>query len=1083
MATKIKYKSRTINLPSGEALALHTEGKKLTEDIIITNEVDGGEVSGVCDRHHIVEVEELPTTGIDTETIYKQEFKLLDIGITYFGEHLLYLEMLQQETGMDVEIISVQDIPTSDIKINLMDENGDPVDSKMYLYYIKSIGDLGLYVQEAGQETYQWNSFLATADLPFLGSFYDIPYELIESGAAGYFFLGQGGYFRWTDTQLEDLLLGGQSARANGIVSIYVKTTPTEGIFESFPEDDLYYMYYIEDLNDVFMYTAGSWISGSQIYTGTQFGGVIYDAADAIDEESYYALVRPASMMRMVPENEISHPPAALEEITITQNGTYTANEEYDGFGEVTVKVTPLYPVSSYWDMNTIRDSASDSMIGAVYKYTGSTNTSYNYEENCYYMLKANIKGYYFEKIELSDVTIGELTYQLSSDGTYYAIKSYGTSAAQDLIIPPTMSEIPVNKIADNAFYDCERLRSVTFPGSIDEIGKSAFYSCGKLKTLTFLGVPNKIKDSAFNYSPIDQVNISDIKSWCENGTISTSGGTPFGINGNGYLCINNAIVTDLEIPETVIEIKDSAFHGCGSIEALTLPSTLQTIKSYAFSRCRNLTDVQLNDGLTTLGSYAFHNCQTLPKIEIPSSMTTINSYAFGSCPALIEVRYKGTLDSWMGITFTGIDSNPLCNGADLYCNDILIADLQIPEDLTAIPSYVFYKCKSISSLTIGNSVQTIGKCAFSGCKNLVDINMSNQVTKIDDGAFEHCSKISSIEIPNTTTEIGSNAFYYCSGLTDVNLGQSVTSIGGSAFQGCASLTSIELPDSVTSIGGSAFYDCSALANVKLPAALTELSGGIFSTCPALVTIDIPDSVESIKDNAFYNCRGLTTVNFSGASRLNTLADGVFQECTSLANIQLPTSLTSIGSYTFYECNALADISFPETLTSLGTYAFANCSSLQSVTINDSLLKIPNGAFNSCKNLTTVALPEGLTHIGDYAFSFSEALNDITLPSTLTNIGYEAFRQCRGLTHIELPASVTTMSSYVFEDCSGLTSVIIPATVTKIPNYTFTRCTALSSITYLGTMEQWSAVTKGNGWNNGCPATEVVCSDGTVSLT
>ena len=77
---------------------------------------------------------------------------------------------------------------------------------------------------------------------------------------------------------------------------------------------------------------------------------------------------------------------------------------------------------------------------------------------------------------------------------------------------------------------------------------------------------------------------------------------------------------------------------------------------------------------------------------------------------------------------------------------------------------------------------------------------------RLNKGAFDGCSGLTSVTIPDSVTSIGRSAFEGCSGLTSVTIGNSVISIGNSAFDGCSGLTSIIPSDgSVTSIGEGAF--------------------------------------------------------------------------------------------------------------------------------------------------------------------------------------------------------------------------------------------------------------------------------------
>lgn len=101
---------------------------------------------------------------------------------------------------------------------------------------------------------------------------------------------------------------------------------------------------------------------------------------------------------------------------------------------------------------------------------------------------------------------------------------------------------------------------------------------------------------------------------------------------------------------------------------------------------------------------------------------------------------------------------------------------------------------------------------------------------------------------------------------------------------------------------------------------------------------------------------------------------------------------------------------------------------------------------------------------------------------TDTEISNEAFWCCEFLTSINLPDSVTTIDYSAFRGCSSLGSIILPEGLETIGEYTFADCTSLESITYRGTTAQWNAIDFGIDWNQNVPATEVICSDGTITL-
>ena len=126
---------------------------------------------------------------------------------------------------------------------------------------------------------------------------------------------------------------------------------------------------------------------------------------------------------------------------------------------------------------------------------------------------------------------------------------------------------------------------------------------------------------------------------------------------------------------------------------------------------------------------------------------------------------------------------------------------------VTSIGDYAFYKCSSLTSVTIGNSVTEIGERAFEYCRSLTSVTIPDSVTSIGNYAFSGCSSLTSVTIPDSVTSIGNYAFSGCSSLTSVTILDSVTSIGYEAFKGCSSLTSVYCKPTTPPMGGKLMFD------------------------------------------------------------------------------------------------------------------------------------------------------------------------------------------------------------------------------------------------------------------------------------
>ena len=382
---------------------------------------------------------------------------------------------------------------------------------------------------------------------------------------------------------------------------------------------------------------------------------------------------------------------------------------------------------------------------------------------------------------------IGDLYYLLDSGSMTAEVTSGPSSWKTSLTTADILESITdnnktytVTRISTNAFNGCSNLTSVTIPNSVKRIEQYAFYNCTNLTSVTIGNGVKEIEYRAFDgcYN-VTSVFINDVAGWCEAHVVSTP--LKSGVN----LYLNEELITNLVIPDNVASISDYAFYGCinltsvsigngvtkigdkvfsgcNSLTSITIPSCVTSIGKEAFDGCHIneihyggtlqewydkiwtndqispstrfslyignelLTNWIIPDSITSIKDKAFYNCKSLTSVTIGNSVTKIGEDAFYLCEGLTSVHIKD-LAAWCSIYFVSVWSNPLFCARNIYLNNELITDLEIPNSITSIGQYAFNNCWYLTSITIPNSVKEIGRQAFHNCKNLTYI-VSNAI-------------------------------------------------------------------------------------------------------------------------------------------------------------------------------------------------------------------------------------------------------------------------------------------------------------------------------------------------------------------
>ena len=527
-----------------------------------------------------------------------------------------------------------------------------------------------------------------------------------------------------------------------------------------------------------------------------------------------------------------------------------------------------------------------------------------------------------------------------------------------------------------------------------------------------------------------------------------------------------------------VIAIGPVAFMECASLTSITLPRSLESIGVFAFA-FTGLTSITIPDNTTSIENYALSYCTGLTSITVESGNAKYHSEE--NC--LIETASKTLIAGCKNSIIPTDGSVTSIGDMAFICSGL--TSITIPDSVTSIGNYAFHGCSGLTSITISDSVTSFGEEAFSACTGLAEIIIPSKLSitfrdsedytsliltalssskgnNIVDRAFENYTNLTSITISDGISSIGWGAFYGCSGLTEVVIGNQTTSIGVGAFADCSGLTSITIPSSVTSIGNNAFNGCSGLTSITVASGNTKYhsegnclietaSKTLILGCKNSI-IPTDGSVTSIGEFAFYYCSGLISITIP--SSLTSIGYYAFYGCSGLTSITIPESVTSIGNYAFSGCSSLIEITIPSSAISVGYRAFYECDSLQASITEDGISYLGNEA-NKCivawkvadNTLSSYTIKDGCKFIYDECFIRCSSATEITIPNSVISIGTYAFSSCSRLTSITIPNGVTSIEDWTFKSCSSLTSIIIPDSVTSIGGSAFSSCSGLTSIT------------------------------------
>ena len=623
----------------------------------------------------------------------------------------------------------------------------------------------------------------------------------------------------------------------------------------------------------------------------------------------------------------------------------------------------------------------------------------------------------YANGVKLSSITIPATVTEIGQ----YAFDGF----RGDLIIAEGN---PMTKIGDYAFYGYKGSSTITIPATVTEIGQRAFSECDYAKLVFPEGSRiEKLGDGAFGGNVrIDNVVIAD--------GVTTLGS----LNGAKGL-------RKITLPNTLTELP--SMSGCASMISLVIPESVTSIPEGAFYGCIKLAEVYNLSNVTidttqlaVEGIGVVHTSLDEPSIyERDGDFVFINDngkytlwfYEGDPTDVVFPLTHNdepfvyslNCVPRPVKITFPTIE--PPYFG-DPYDNEAFQLNRIFDEDTWEFIEEV----KILSGKVFGGNdtfrPPTRTSPPYEQPNNIKKVYIPNNICRVD-GTFNYLPDACFNEYENGIY-IGSEDNPYLvlletksEGVTSLDIHDGCRAIDRSAFYSTAKLvTHLTIPDSIVFINAYSSFDELNLENAVVHDNATYIGN---ETNPYAVLMKVND---------------LTITSIDIPETTKVIAPSAFCDmntgkgCSDLTSLTLPNGLKGIGMYSF-ALAGITSLTIPDGVEYIDITAFGGCPNLQSVVFPDTMKEIPAGTFMQC-GFETFTVQEGIEVISPSAFQGSKLVT-ITLPSTLKNIGVMAFAQC----------------------------------------------TTLTAINYNGTKEEWSMITKGDGWDDQTGTYVVHCTDGDVA--